>query len=491
MDVDREQYYDDGGGGSRRNRNRGGGGDRHHPYGGDEGHRGGDRRGGGGRGGGRGDRRGDRRGRGPRDDGALSFRDFCYKYLRDDTTPAEAERRYEEYQKENAEAFYERYFRDHRHDEGERARNDPRVLVETLKRRDDVSVARALEFFDARANGSLVIYTEDGGADDGDHADGDAEMNDGNEGQQPQQKKRSVAPIEAWHPIRLGFDYKQTGKLIAAVDAEKGVEQNPLLDGDEGAGMDVGDGNGEEDAAALEALGNEESTAEKLDERLCYLMRVHGIDYYRRCQEMNPVTFLERVTMTSAFSKRDPKPETPVATIAENPYGVRWSASLDANVKRRIAEGDPQVKKLATSEIEAKLEEWIKSCVVKHDEQRFGCTLSTKLFVAEEFVIKHIRTKQAHHVEDMHERLLDEQYKKNVVEFLKYEENRKASRKGRKKFGGIMMMQVTGAGPEGGFVQVPVATAGGAKMIQGMQRYTDLDAATPPETRVVIDYGDI
>ena len=73
------------------------------------------------------------------------------------------------------------------------------------------------------------------------------------------------------------------------------------------------------DAAALESLGNEESTAEKLDERLCYLMRVHGIDYYRRCQEMNPVTFLERVTMTSAFSKRDPKPETPVATIAQNP----------------------------------------------------------------------------------------------------------------------------------------------------------------------------
>ena len=120
MDVDQEQYYDDGGGGSRRRgRGRGDrGGDRHHPYG-DDGHRGG-------RGGGRG---GGGRGRGRRDDGALSFRDFCYKYLRDDTTPAEAERRYEEYKKENQEAFYERYFRDHRHDEGERARNDPRVLV--------------------------------------------------------------------------------------------------------------------------------------------------------------------------------------------------------------------------------------------------------------------------------------------------------------------------------------------------------------------------
>ena len=86
-------------------------------------------------------------------------------------------------------------------------------------------------------------------------------------------------------------------------------------------------------------------------------------------------------------------------------------------------------------------------------------------------------------------RLLDEQYKKNVVEFLKYEENRKASRKGRKKFGGIMMMQVPGAGPEGGFVQVPVAT-GGAKMIQAC-RDTRLGRRDAARDRVVIDYGDI
>ena len=77
--------------------------------------------------------------------------------LRDDTTPAEAERRYEEYKKENQEAFYERYFRDHRHDEGERARNDPRVLVETLKRRDELACARAHEFFASKADGSLEI----------------------------------------------------------------------------------------------------------------------------------------------------------------------------------------------------------------------------------------------------------------------------------------------------------------------------------------------
>ena len=491
MDVDEDRgYYDDGGRG-RRGGNRGGGGARHHPYGNDE--RGGRRRddaghnrGGGGRGGGR--------GRGRRDDGALSFRDFCYKYLREDATPAEAERRYEEYQKENQEAFFDRYFRDHRHDENERARNDPRVLVETLRRRDEVSVKRAGEFFAARASGVLDVYASAGAGVGGD-GDEDAEMEvaDGGEdaGQQQQQqhKRRSLVPIEAWQPSRLGHDLKQSAKLILRLDAEKGIEGNPLVEGED-AGMDVEDA-AAEDAATLEALGNEEGAATRLDERLCYLLRVHGLDYYKRCSEMNPVTFLENVTMQSSFTQRDAKPESGVAAMAENPYAVRWSAALDGNVKRRIAEGDPQVKKLGTEEIERKLEEWIQSCVVKHDEQRFGTTLSSKLFIAEEFVIKHIKTKQAHHVEDMRERLLDDQYRRNVIEFLKLEQNRKANRKNKKRFGGnvMMMMQMPGASENAPFVPVPAgAMVEGAKAIQ-MKRYTDLDASVGE--RVVIDYGDI
>ena len=280
------------------------------------------------------DEAGGGRGRGRRDDGALSFRDFCYKYLRDDTTPAEAERRYEEYKKENQEAFYERYFRDHRHDEGERARNDPRVLVETLKRRDELACARAHEFFASKADGSLEIYGE------GDAEGKDADMGEGeHQGEHQQEKRRSMVPMEAWHPTRLGTDYKQTGRLIAALDAEKGIDNNPLLDGDEDAGMDVEAA--EDDAAALEALGNEASTPEKLDERLCYLIRVHGVDYYRRVSEVQPVTFLEKPY--AAFAKRDPKPEDmPVSSIEQNPYAVRLFATVDAHAKRRIAEGDPQ-----------------------------------------------------------------------------------------------------------------------------------------------------
>jgi len=503
MDVDEQRdYYDDRGGARRRNRDGGdGGGDRHHPYGNDE--EGGRRGRGGGRGGRGGDRgggdhhrggggRGGRGGRGPRDDGALSFRDFCYKYLRDDTTPAEAERRYEEYQKENQEAFFERYFRDHRHDQNERARNDPRVLVETLKARDDLSLTRAQEFFAAHADGSLVVY----GATEGDenedaNMDGDdAKGDDTAAGVRPP-KKRSPAPIECWNPRRLGFDFKQAGRLINALDQEKGIEGNPLLDGDEAAAsMDVEDDAAAtaEDVAALQALGADESTVARLDERLCYLLRVHGIDYYRRCQEMNPVTFLERITMDSAWTQRDPKPEGTVGDMSENPYAVKWAMATDNHVKRRIAEGDPQVKKLGTAEIEAKLEEWIQSCVVKHDEQRFGCTLSSKLFLAEEFVLKHIRNKQAHHVADMQERLLDEQYKKNVIEYLKYEEHKKSSRSNRRNNmfgGGMMMMTVPGPDGNGQMIQVP----GGARAIAGMARYTDLDASVAE--RVVIDYGDI
>jgi hypothetical protein len=362
--------------------------------------------------------------------------------------------------------------------------------VETLARRDDVSRARAQEFFTARESGSLDVY----GAEEGDHDEGDdadVNMNEGGdnaEGGEQHHKKRSVAPIEAWHPVRLGFDFKQAGKLIAALDAEKGIEGNPLLNADEGVGMDT-EAAAEEDAATLETLGNEEGTAEKLDERLCYLIRVHGIDYYKRVSEMHPVTFLEKVTMTTTFSKRDPKPADPVRPVAENPYGVRWSAAIDGNVKRRITEGDPQVKKLGTEEIERKLEEWVQSCVVKHDEQRYGCALNcTKLFVAPEFLVKHVKTKHASAYEQQRESLIDEQFHRNVLEYLKYEENRKASKRGRRKggmFGGMMMMP----GADGQFIQVPVAAQGGARMIQGMARYTDLDASVPE--RVVIDYGDI
>ena len=71
--------------------------------------------------------------------------------------------------------------------------------METLARRDDVSRARAQEFFTARESGSLDVYgAEEGGHDEGD--DADVNMNEGGdnaEGGEQHHKPRSVAPIEA------------------------------------------------------------------------------------------------------------------------------------------------------------------------------------------------------------------------------------------------------------------------------------------------------
>ena len=99
--------------------------------------------------------------------------------------------------------------------------------METLKRRDELACARAHEFFASKADGSLRIY------DEGDAEGKDADMGEGeHQGEHQQERRRSMVPIEAWHPTRLGTDYKQTGRLIAALDAEKGIDNNPLLDGD-------------------------------------------------------------------------------------------------------------------------------------------------------------------------------------------------------------------------------------------------------------------
>jgi hypothetical protein len=37
------------------------------------------------------------------------------------------------------------------------------------------------------------------------------------------------------------------------------------------------------------------------------------------------------------------------------------------------------------------LDAWMQTCVIRHDENRYGCTLSAKLFIGVEYVMKHIK----------------------------------------------------------------------------------------------------
>ena len=82
-----------------------------------------------------------RRGNRDRDDGeVLSFREFAIRHLGDDVGPAEAERRYEQYQSDHAEGFRRKNFAEYKGDPELAKKYDPRSLREPLKKRDDAVV---------------------------------------------------------------------------------------------------------------------------------------------------------------------------------------------------------------------------------------------------------------------------------------------------------------------------------------------------------------
>ena len=50
-------------------------------------------------------------------------------------------------------------------------------------------------------------------------------------------------------------------------------------------------------------------------------------------------------------------------------------------------------------QVEKQVGEWVENQVTKIDEAKWGCKLSTKMFVAKEFVYKHVRGKHTHLVD--------------------------------------------------------------------------------------------
>jgi hypothetical protein len=209
----------------------------------------------------------------------------------------------------------------------------------------------------------------------------------------------------------------------------------------------------------------------------------------------------------------------------------------------RVTRGDPEEARLGKSRADRDLNAWMDSCIVKHDDNRYGCTLSAKLFVSPEFVLKHIKNKQAAAVDAQMEKIYDKIYADNYLAAAKKEDQdrkrqkrqdrdersreggggrggRGADRGGRGGRGprernqfqrpqisvmqaapGMMLVPAEGAGPNGPFVQVPAPETGGDAPEGGQQQvvvvaegkggkvYQDIDA--PKSNRVVLDYGDI
>ena len=359
------------------------------------------------------------------------------------------------------------------------------------------------------------------------------------------------------------LDFKIAKRLVKKLDSECSIESNTLLSsmgGDDDEKEDVVPKSNQEDDD--DEMDNEEDEAEKmeednkgegaeqgtvdsakydvdddsfdvkqLDDLLQYLWIVHGIDYYA-CKEYGFENDYARKThqkrilrpkqIDALFKDVEEQKEGDEAKEAEEPKTEEpYVASLedlqthDSKIcerwRKRLTSGPPYERFVKKRRVEQDLENFIEGQIVQHEENKWGNRLSTKLFVAKEFVIKHIRNKHAHVLEAEKKQIMDSIYRENYINAKQKEQRRNAGRGGRGgrhggrggrggiagnqmmyiDFGGrgqmtpVMVMPVGGnRGGRGGF-----RGGRGGRGRFGGQGYYDLDA--PQNNRSMLDYGDL
>jgi hypothetical protein len=179
----------------------------------------------------------------------------------------------------------------------------------------------------------------------------------------------------------------------------------------------------------------------------------------------------------------------------------KWASRVDRCWRVRLEQGDASLAKAGRDVVDSELEAWKRSCVVQHEENRFGCTLSSKMFVAPEFVLKHINVKQADAVNRQRDVILDRLFLENYLAARRDEE--KSARREKRAERRAKGDEGRGGARAGRAAKQEMRAL--AKSIvkdkegQGLggkdgapkagKSYNDLDA--PKVDRVVLDYGDI
>jgi hypothetical protein len=187
-------------------------------------------------------------------------------------------------------------------------------------------------------------------------------------------------------------------------------------------------------------------------------------------------------------------------TNASSPAS-KWASRVDRCWRVRLEQGDASWARAGRDVVERELEAWKRSCVVQHEENRFGCTLSSKMFVAPEFVLKHINVKQADAVNRQRDVILDRLFLENYLAARRDEE--KSARREKRAERRAKGDEGRGGARAGRAAKQEMRAL--AKSIvkdkegQGLggkdgapkagKSYNDLDA--PKVDRVVLDYGDI
>ncbi|KAG2438958.1 hypothetical protein HYH02_010750 [Chlamydomonas schloesseri] len=217
------------------------------------------------------------------------------------------------------------------------------------------------------------------------------------------------APNVCWSAERVAHDLGLSRRLIRKLDAEKGIEENPLLpklasapslggeagkDGGEegdkpeggakpaeggeggegGAGAAEGAEGGAGAAAAAAAVApeaepaivvdesNYKESVGKLDLQLHWLWKVHGVDFYAGI-ELNEQDWPYRLNCCRLI--RGPKPEEgegeDEATAKAD--AEKLARQVDETWERRVTLGDPIDAKCMKARIEDELDKWIESQV--------------------------------------------------------------------------------------------------------------------------------
>lgn len=367
------------------------------------------------------------------------------------------------------------------------------------------------------------------------------------------------------------LDFKVAKRLVRKLDSECGIESNTLLSSMSGQDEEEEDvitranpddddmddiGHEEDDEERNEEkktrepepndsttdatkydLKDESFDVQQLDDLLQYLWIVHGVDYYGSkeygfendyARKMQHKRIL-RPKQIDAMPKKDGEDKTEEnqvgdndATDAAEPMVTEpYVASLqdlqmhDSKVcdrwRRRISSGPPSARFIKQDKIEEDLEKFIERQIVKHEENKWGNKLSNKLFVAKEFVIKHIRNKHSHVLDAEREKIIESIYRQNYISAKEKEQRRNAGRggrggrhSGRGGRGGLSgnQMMYIDFGGRGQMTPVVVMPVGGSRGGRGGfrggrggrgrfggQGYYDLDA--PQNNRSMLDYGDL
>jgi hypothetical protein len=370
--------------------------------------------------------------------------------------------------------------------------------------------------------------------------------------QKKDSRGRWPVPDASWAPTRLARDLRACQLLVTTLNAEKAVDVTDVFgdaeaisgtltardpipffsrlhrkpgEAEEDVSMDAstGDGTGGVDATLL---------AIAVDKRVAFLWRVHGVDYYageelgvdqyvshppcdrygpdERCLTRGPcpgddALAFESKAYLDEVTKKNPSGDVPVGdpgggddTTAQKskPPGfttttAKWALRVDRVWGTRVEDGDKALAKCGRARVETELEAWKQSCVVRHEENRFGCTLSSKMFIAIEFVMKHIAVKQAPAVEYQRGLILDAIYMENYLHSASEEERssrrERRERKGDKGARGNRPRLEMRAIAKSIVKEKTQVIHGSGKPVS--KSYTDLDA--PKVDRVVLDYGDI